>query len=198
MDGLLFDTETMFFNFMSQACPHEPESTFYALMGCDSALAEKFGPRVNGAMQTFQANRMSIFYEQFPRIGSANKPGLDQLLAFVHEHKLPYCVASSSSRVQIEAMLAHSGLDFKPVAILSSKDGYASKPDPAIFLACQQYLPGRLLICEDSKNGLLAAKAAGIESVWIEDRVAADKELLSALVYEAKDLSGVIDLLSVQ
>ena len=55
-------------------------------------------------------------------------------------------------------------------------DVSAAKPDPEVFLKAAATLgvtPARCVVCEDSLNGVRAAKAAGMVAVAVPNRVTA-------------------------
>ncbi|MGI9168834.1 MAG: HAD family hydrolase [Caulobacteraceae bacterium] len=81
----------------------------------------------------------------------------------------PKAVASSSHRVFLERKLRRVGLweAFAP-HVYSSDDVARGKPAPDLFLHAAAALgvpPGRCLVIEDSVNGVLAARAAGM-TTW--------------------------------
>ena len=81
-------------------------------------------------------------------------------------------MASSSSRSTIRWYLELSGTQHFFSTVVSGEDISRSKPAPDIFLAATERLacsPERCLVLEDSANGLLAARAAGMRAVCIPD-----------------------------
>ena len=78
-------------------------------------------------------------------------------------------VASSSSVAVLQFKLRTTGLaDIFGEHIYSAESVSKAKPDPAIFLHAAEGLgvdPGRCLVVEDSVNGVLAAKRAGMIAV---------------------------------
>ena len=75
------------------------------------------------------------------------------------------------------------------------------KPDPEIFLNCAKALnvePENCLVLEDSKNGIIAAKNAGMISGFIYDTVNKDEQFSHLIDHEFQDLSQVIDYLKDQ
>jgi HAD superfamily hydrolase (TIGR01509 family) len=81
----------------------------------------------------------------------------------------PYCLASSSDSERIRISLSVTGLDrFFGERIFTAAMVPHAKPAPDLFLlaaARMRAAPGRTLVVEDSINGVLAAKAAGM-TVW--------------------------------
>jgi sugar-phosphatase len=81
-------------------------------------------------------------------------------------------VVSSSPRAVIDRFLARLGVDdcIDPAARIGGDDVRASKPDPDGYLKGARALgaaPAESLVFEDSQAGLLAAKAAGMRSMFI-------------------------------
>jgi len=111
-------------------------------------------------------------------------------------------IASSSPRSWVENHLARLGATgWWPVMACFDDCGKA-KPDPASYwLACQslEVAPGEALAVEDSRNGLLAAKAAGLFCVAVPTAMTAHMDLseadlvLSSL--EGTPLAAVLDKL---
>jgi len=78
----------------------------------------------------------------------------------------PYCLASSSDSERIRISLAVTGLDrFFEKRIFTAAMVERAKPAPDLFLLAADRMgvpPAQTLVVEDSVNGLLAAKAAGM------------------------------------
>lgn len=120
-------------------------------------------------------------------------PGIPELLARARGLGLALAIATTTSRANVEALLdAHP--DALPRAwfatMVCGEDTSRKKPDPEVYrlaLARLAVDPARALAVEDSRNGVLAAKAAGIAVVAIpslytagDDFAEADRVLGSA------------------
>src|SRR3712207_2047431 len=82
----------------------------------------------------------------------------------------PLAVASSSNRPIIDLVLELSGLDRFFRATVSSEEVPRGKPAPDVYLEAARRLgadPSRTAAVEDSHNGILSAKAAGMRVVAI-------------------------------
>ena len=111
---------------------------------------------------------------------------------------IPYAVASSSHPQAIQKFLSHAGFVLSPNVIVSSKEGYKSKPAPDVFLAAAERLdvkPENCLVLEDSKHGIMAAANAKMHSIFIQDQIAPDDEMKEYIQESCKDLNEVIDYL---
>lgn len=83
---------------------------------------------------------------------------------------LPVAVASSAHRDVIDAALGALGLASAFGAVVSSDEVAAGKPSPDVYLEAARRLgvdPGRCLVVEDSLNGVLAGRAAGMAVVLV-------------------------------
>ena len=83
---------------------------------------------------------------------------------------LPTAVASSAHPDVIAAALAATGLDGTFRAVVSSDEVAAGKPAPDVYLEATARLaiePRECLVVEDSLNGVLAGRAAGMTVVLI-------------------------------
>jgi HAD superfamily hydrolase (TIGR01509 family) len=97
-------------------------------------------------------------------------PGVVDRLAEALSLGLPAAVASSSSSAWVAPWIARHGLDRFVAAVCTRDDVAAVKPAPDLFLLAGARLgvaPARCLVFEDSPNGLLAARAAGMWAVAV-------------------------------
>jgi HAD superfamily hydrolase (TIGR01509 family) len=96
----------------------------------------------------------------------------------------PLAVASSSNREIIDLVLGLSGLDRFFRSTVSSEEVPRGKPAPDVYLEAVRRLstdPERSAAVEDSRNGILSARAAGMRVVAIPNtRFPPDEEALAA------------------
>ncbi|NBL65132.1 HAD-IA family hydrolase [Flavobacterium sp. NST-5] len=91
--------------------------------------------------------------------------GVENLIKNLHFAGFELIVASSASKVTIDRVFKRFNLYRYFSCIVSGEDFPKSKPDPAIFLhavAISTSKKSECIVIEDSKNGVEAAKAAGI------------------------------------
>jgi len=104
----------------------------------------------------------------------------------------PLALASSSNRELIDLVLESSGLGRYFKASVSSEEVARGKPAPDVFLEAARRLgvePTHCAAVEDSENGILAAKAAGMRTIAIpnphypphEDALAAADVVLASI-----------------
>ncbi|WP_312951556.1 HAD-IA family hydrolase [Superficieibacter sp.] len=93
-------------------------------------------------------------------------PGIFDLLAALKQRNIPMAVASSSPLRQIDNVLDTLNIrEYFSVAI-SAETLKHGKPHPEIFLKAAEMMdadPESCLVIEDSLNGLIAARAAGMQ-----------------------------------
>jgi beta-phosphoglucomutase-like phosphatase (HAD superfamily) len=84
--------------------------------------------------------------------------------------RVPVAIASSAHRDVIAAALAATGLASLFRVVVSSDDVATGKPAPDVYLEAARRLdvePARCLVVEDSRNGVLAGRAAGMRVVLV-------------------------------
>lgn len=182
MDGLLFDTERICYRAYLR-CAREFGVQMNDLVHLDltgrveaDVIAETkrlFGQDkdVAGMRKVINAEKARIREEQGGRVGT--RPGAHALLSYLAERQIPYAIASSSKRPTIDSYLESEFLlhAFNR-NIVDGTMVERGKPDPEIFLRAAELIgvePADTLVLEDSKAGILAAKAGGFMSGFVYD-----------------------------
>lgn len=97
-------------------------------------------------------------------------PGARELVDWLAEQQVPIAIASSSPLRFIEAVVARHAL---PIWVLvSGTEVPRSKPHPAVFERAARRLgadPSHCRVWEDSVNGVIAARAAGMVVTAVPD-----------------------------
>jgi sugar-phosphatase len=97
-------------------------------------------------------------------------PGVKESLDYFRSKNLPIALASSSPLRLIDAIVSHYDIRNYFSVIRSAENEKQGKPHPAVFLATAKELnvhPEHCLVFEDSYNGVLAAKAAGMKCIAV-------------------------------
>lgn len=125
-------------------------------------------------------------------------PGVPELIAAAQRRGLKLAVASSSDRNWVDSHLQRLGLRALFDAVVTADDVERVKPDPALYRVAVKRLdvpPRRALAIEDSYNGMLGAKGAGLHCIAVPNRVtrssdfsAADLQLDSIASIAAEEL----------
>jgi len=110
--------------------------------------------------------------------------GFSDLLATLNKHHIPVALASSSPRSWIDIMLDRFDLRaaFKAVVSADELKG-EGKPSPAIYLLTAKLLgvsPATCIAIEDSKNGVLSAKNAGMFCIGLRNGFNEEQDLSRA------------------
>lgn len=104
--------------------------------------------------------------------------GVADLINDLKKNDTPIAVASSAQRGRIDFNYEILGLKDTFDIIVSGSDVEKGKPDPAIFLKTAEKLgiePNRCIVVEDSINGILGAKNAGMLCVAITNTFPKDE-----------------------
>ncbi|MBN1948373.1 MAG: HAD family phosphatase [Candidatus Cloacimonetes bacterium] len=180
MDGVIIDSEPLYFRV---------EQELFQSLGVD--ISREFhsnlvGLSMNRIWQMIKhRNNLSQSIEELTEIhhrlmielirnspGLRPMPGLLPLLAQLHEYNIPCAIASSSSRELIGEVLSRLDISNYFRVIVGGDEIVESKPDPAIFLSAASQLakkPDQCLVIEDSRNGMLAARSAGMRCVGLKN-----------------------------
>lgn len=105
------------------------------------------------------------------------KPGILQFLEYLKENYYKIGIATSNSRLLLDAFLEARGLDSYIDAITTSCDVCKGKPAPDVYLETAKKLqvaPAECLVFEDIPMGIMAGKAAGMQVCAVEDKYSAD------------------------
>ncbi len=110
--------------------------------------------------------------------------GFSDLLTTLNKNNIPVALASSSPRSWINIMLHRFGLQasFRVVVSADELEG-EGKPSPAIYLLTAQRLgvsPTSCIAIEDSKNGVLSAKNAGMFCIGFRNGFNEEQDLSKA------------------
>src|SRR5437660_1426652 len=178
MDGVLFDTETLYEKAaLAAACEVGIDMTsefFRSTIGSPwpvirGQLLEHYGPDL--AVDELSAASRRIFHvlteEQW-----LLKPGVVEMLDLLDELKLPRAVATSSMRATVERHLQRHELTGRFHGIVAHGEYERHKPHPDPFLKAAEVLgvaPHLCLAIEDSHHGVRSAASAGMMTVMVPD-----------------------------
>jgi pseudouridine 5'-phosphatase len=176
LDGLLFDTEALFFRVASEMLRDRGKEFTVKIMRAmigrqprESGLALKTMADLEGEPEALMAEAKTRF-ESLIDTAVHPMPGLISLLAHLHKLGLPLAVGTSSGRAYAERLLKNHGLRDRFAFVLCREDVRRHKPDPEIYRTAAERFgldPGEVLVLEDTPTGLAAAKAAGTFAVGV-------------------------------
>jgi HAD superfamily hydrolase (TIGR01509 family) len=129
--------------------------------------------------------------------------GAVELLRFLQKAGIIYGIATSGRRPEIDTSLAALGVG-KETVVIARGDVARAKPEPDLFLACQQRLgvrPEECYVVGDAVWDLLAARRAGMLSVGLLSGGYGEDELSRAGAFriyrDAAELHHFLDELGV-
>ena len=204
MDGLMFDTERMTYSAHLQAAkdlqlPYD-HATYLGNIGLSGQHYEDYMSQVfpdPDDRQAFMA--LAKHYTQALLEDPAQpaiKPGLKALLTYLQDRGIKAYIASSSKRDTISRHLASKGLAAYFTAYIGGDQVLRSKPSPdlyeQIFAMSGLDHKDQVLVLEDSKNGIIAAKAAGLPVINIPDMSPPDQQMIGDSLAILPDLHAVI------
>jgi HAD superfamily hydrolase (TIGR01509 family) len=128
--------------------------------------------------------------------------GIPELLKSLQVHNIPIAIASSSPACFIKEVLSKVKIEKYIKTWVSGDDIEKSKPEPDIFLKTAELLkvnPRGCIVVEDSKNGVIAAKRAGMKCVGFQNINSGNQDLSSAdvIVDKIQDIN-IYNLLSME
>jgi len=130
-------------------------------------------------LETYHANARRIYTEKVQLL-----PGFETLLVLLHEKGVRLALASSSPRDWIDWMLDRFGLRRAfDITVSAEEIEGEGKPSPAIYLHTARALgvdPARCVVVEDSRNGVLSARAAGMYCIGLRNGFNDDQDLSGA------------------
>jgi HAD superfamily hydrolase (TIGR01509 family) len=175
-DGLLVDTETPAFE--SWRALYAEQGHELTLEVWQGALGTNHGFDAAAHLELLldrPSDRSALIARRLEskRALSAEQPllpGAREILEQARGLRLPCAVASSSGRAWVEGWLHQHGIYDQFICIRTADDVSLTKPAPDLFLsaaACLGLPPAACLVFEDSPNGILAARAAGMPCVAV-------------------------------
>jgi len=176
MDGVIVDTEPVhryaYFQHFSELNIDVSEELFTSFTGNSTRnVFQRVNTifNLNANVEELILRKRTIFNDAFDHKEDLELlEGVEHLIKNLHENGVQLILASSASKVTIDRVFRRFGLHPYFSHIVSGEDFPKSKPHPAIFefaASLSKAPKENCIVIEDSTNGVLAAKAAGIYCV---------------------------------
>ncbi len=186
-NGILVDDEPIHMELFQKILAEEgmtlTEKDYYArYLGMDDRGAFKAAYRDHGrtideAMLAELVRRKARHYKEMIGKRMVVFPGVKTLVPELSA-RFPLAVASGALRSEIDLILQSVGLNTYFQVIISAEDVSEGKPEPEIFLKALRalnggnsggrlILPTECLVIEDSREGILGARRAGIKCLAV-------------------------------
>jgi HAD superfamily hydrolase (TIGR01549 family) len=158
------------------------------------ALARELGrPLSDEEINAIQGRHGELFRELLPE--RRPLPGAVDLLRHLVELGVPYGIATSGRRPEIDASLDALGVGAK-VTVVDRGEVMRAKPEPDLFLACQERMGVEIrdvTVVGDAVWDLLAARRAGMLSVGLLTGGYGEDELAQAGAFRVYRDPGELD-----
>jgi HAD superfamily hydrolase (TIGR01509 family) len=188
-DGLILDTEVPVYDAWQEIYGEHGQSLDFAKWAQCIGTADAFDPcddlaaLLGRALDAEALERRHRTRTDALIAAQALLPGVRERIAEAAGLGLSLGVASSSSRAWVHGHLGRFALLDRFHAIRCADDVPRVKPDPALYRAVVEALgvrPADALALEDSPNGVLAAKRAGLTCVAVPNPLTARLDLSHA------------------
>ncbi|MEH6941928.1 HAD family hydrolase [Bacillus sp. JJ722] len=208
MDGLMFDSESLGLRIIEEVMNDYPykfdENLNKSIIGMNRELARKEYCKMYDEAFPFDEfmlkkhKKTMKYYDDFE---VPKKPGLVELLTLLKQENISVGLATSTYREEAEFMLKRAGvLDFFTITVCGNEVEH-SKPHPEIYehaLSKLHVQASEAIVLEDSENGLRAAQAAGISTVFVKDLITPCSDVLKGVTHQVETLHDVITLIKNQ
>ena len=204
MDGLMFDTERIYYKAFQMAGEEYGVKITWDLYKSIIARNTNYIVKVlkeclGEEVPVFELNerKRAISLEIIEQEGIKAKPGLYELLDELKKQNIKKAVATSSARKKTMKFLEEACLTECFDAIVCGDEFEESKPNPEIFLHAAKKTgctPEASWVLEDSKLGLTAAKRGGMRAIFVPDLVKDDEEMYQLADVVAESLKDIIKL----
>ncbi|TWU51352.1 HAD family hydrolase [Rubripirellula reticaptiva] len=176
MDGLLFDTERLYWDVgdtvlqrRGHRYSHELQQRMMGRVGVAAMQQMIDFHDLNDSPEDLLAESDSLFGD---KLATDITPmgGLAEWIDLLDETDMPFGLATSSQRKFVDIILETISWRHSMKFILTGDDVTEGKPDPEMYLKASVELgiaPSTMLVLEDSGNGCAAAVAAGAYAVAI-------------------------------
>lgn len=186
-DGLLVDTETVWFREWDGVfTDHGLELTTEVWSRCVGTVAtdphveleRELGRPVDGAI----GRAADSSADEMCRTLDLREGGWD-LLRAIDDAGVQRAIVTSSPSIWIEEHISRLNCDGWSAIVSAEGDAARSKPSPVLYLEALELLgvaADEAVVLEDSTNGILAAKAAGIRCIAVPNEVTQHFDLSAA------------------
>lgn len=203
MDGLLFDTETIYVEYGREVA----KKMGYVIT---KEIVEKTTGVVNDKARILFKKALGEDYPYDEVMGTVKahifelakksevplKPGALELLEFLKENKKQMILATSSDLYMAKALVEGKDLVKYFSHFVTAEDVVHGKPDPEVFLIGAKKAgvsPKKTAVFEDSFNGIRAAHAAGTFPIMVPDKLKPTEEIEKLVYKKFNSLVEVLD-----
>jgi HAD superfamily hydrolase (TIGR01509 family) len=191
MDGVIIDSEPVYFEIDKQmfeelniAVSFEEHCSYVGTSSQNmwTAIITKHG--ISEQPAELMRKEYSLYLEHLANANDLQPiDGVVELIHELYKNNFKLVLASSSQMASIDIVLNKFKLDELFIAKVSGSELAHSKPHPEIFLRSARLIksdPSECIVIEDSKNGVTAAKAAGMKCIGFLNPNSGNQDLKNA------------------
>lgn len=190
LDGVIIDSEPLYleiniktFKYFGIHASEEDFNHFVGMtdVGVYTTLKEKY--QVPYTIEEMLDYHSELVWDTFYHLEAEPIEGIRELLQTLKDHHVPTAIASSSPKKIIEVIIHKFKLADYFQLIVSGQEVAQGKPAPDIFLETAKRLtisPADCVVIEDSKNGSIAAKKAGMKCIGFQNLNSGNQDLSNA------------------
>lgn len=187
LDGVIIDSEPIYLQINKKVLRHFGiasstedfnQSVGMTTVGTFTMLKEKY--QFSYSIEDLTAYHHEVVWDTFTNLEAEPIDGIRKLLQTLQEHDIPTAVASSSPKKIINVIINKFHLEKYFNFIVSGEEVSHGKPAPDIFLETAKRLaiaPADCVVIEDSKNGSIAAKKAGMTCIGFQNLNSGNQDL---------------------
>lgn len=207
LDGVLLDSESMYkkinFDFFLDLGVEITDKEYNSFIGISGEkmwgyIKEK--GNLSQSISELRSEEKERKYQGLANNNLSSNPGLNNLLRFITSKQIPMAIASSGLMKNIKLILKKLSVERYFDYLVSGEMPKNGKPAPDIFLLAAEYFsknPKNCIVIEDSRNGVLAAKAAGMKCIGYINEGSGNQDLSKAdLITDSLFDSELLKLIS--
>lgn len=205
MDGLIFDTETLYQKALLQVAREHgltviDESVVRSTIGLSWEATRDILARFVGDSIDLDIiiDSWTSLYKMMADQHLTLKPGVIPLLTSLEEMAIPRAVATGSYRAVAHHHLKAHKLEGYFDVVVANEDCKRGKPAPDPFITAASWLgvaPEDCWALEDSPNGIMSAQSAGMTTIMVPDLIEPDDDIVQRCHLVVRDLFDVRNLL---
>ncbi len=190
MDGVIIDSEPLHYQVFEIHCRDlgfkAAEEDYNAFIGCTDLdmyafLKEKYG--LYESAENLVEYKRTLFVSCLLNADIKPIPAVEPLIRQLSASGIQLALASSSEMEVIRLVLDKFNMGKLFDVVVSGTELQRSKPAPDIFLRTAALLnaePRTCMVIEDSRNGVAAAKAAGMKCIGFQNPNSGNQDLSAA------------------
>lgn len=187
MDGVIFDSERVVYNGWKELAEkygfENLETVYRKCIGVNAAKTKEIFLEFYGKDFPYDAyckEQSMNYHAKYDNGRLPLKKGVRELLEYLKENDYFVAIASSTRTAVVEQQVTDAGLRKYFDRIVGGDMVTKSKPEPDIFLKAVEGLDvelSKVIVIEDSYNGIRAAYSAGMFPIMVPDMIEPDMEM---------------------